>query len=128
MLTAAEALADHFDCQIPTVQFYLEPPTDDNNNYREEAIAFLKGKKLRTHYRSKRTKRLHLQPLRCDGLTADNADGMYAYEGILNISVRQHFFAVHRIYLEHWRLPCLEVKHKNGHSSYYPLELIEVLN
>jgi hypothetical protein len=46
--------------------------------------------------------------------------------GYLNISVRQHFYSLHKINLAYPYMRCLTEQFKNGHLKFYPLELLEI--
>lgn len=43
-----------------------------------------------------------------------------------NKTVKEYYYQKHEIALKYDFLPCLIVKGKNGHQSYYPLELIDI--
>ncbi|KAH7699967.1 hypothetical protein AAVH_32918 [Aphelenchoides avenae] len=124
MVNGVRALCALFDCEASE----LRPLLMKDDKARKQAVDFLKSKYLRTNYKSKGTSRRRDHAVTCTDLTPLDASEMYAYEGILNIRVRQHYFAKHKIWLDHHQLPCIEERHASGHSKYFPLEMVNVNN
>ncbi|KAH7660437.1 hypothetical protein AAVH_43780, partial [Aphelenchoides avenae] len=124
MVNAVRALCALFDCEAPALRTLLM----EDDKAKEKAVKFLQSKSLRTNYKSKGTSRRHDHAVTCTDLTPLDASEMYAYEGILEIRVRQHYFAKHKIWLDHHKLPCIEERNAKGHSKYFPLEMVDVNN
>ncbi len=82
-----------------------------------------KGKRFHTTYETSR--RYHTRPVRFDALTWMDASQLVAYEGACSrMTVKQHYYARHGVWLEHPRLPCVVEYGARGHNRYYPMELL----
>ncbi|KAH7717933.1 hypothetical protein AAVH_14664 [Aphelenchoides avenae] len=57
---------------------------------------------------------------------AGSAKKLYAYQGFLGVTVQQHYYCRHRIYIKHADLPCIVRRLRNGQEEYYPLEVVRV--
>lgn len=74
----------------------------------------------------------HLRPfrqnfrIRFDDFTCQSANSVFAFNGYLDISVRQYMFARHRARLQHPYLPCVLERGRGSHRSYYPMEFVEL--
>ena len=74
----------------------------------------------------------HLKPLsrnfcvRCNDLSSQSANEVYACGGYLNLTVRQLYFARHRRRMQYPYLPCIIEFGGNGHRSFFPMEFLEV--
>lgn len=85
----------------------------------KKAVDLLKRSRLVTSYHKPTGKKVVV-----DHISTQSASKVYAYEGYLDVRVRQHMYSKHRIVLDHAYLPCLAVKVKEGHYRYYPMELV----
>ncbi|KAL3080090.1 hypothetical protein niasHT_034653 [Heterodera trifolii] len=56
-----------------------------------------------------------------------NANRTFACGGYLELTVRQYFFAKHGLKLKHPYMPCMIEFGGGTHTSYYPLELVNVV-
>ncbi|KAH7709373.1 hypothetical protein AAVH_23345 [Aphelenchoides avenae] len=45
---------------------------------------------------------------------AGSAKKLYAYQGFLGVTVQQHYYCRHRIYIKHADLPCIVRRLRNG--------------
>jgi len=59
-------------------------------------------------------------------VTNQSANRIYARNGYLGITVRQHYFIRHNRQLRHHYLPCAVQHGGKGHRNYYPLEVLEI--
>lgn len=85
------------------------------------ASEFLKNVRLRTaHLKDKNVQ------IKFGHLTHLGARELKAYNGFLGVTVQQHFYTRHRIYLKYPSLPCICVYGPKGSTSYYPIELVTV--
>ena len=90
-------------------------------NY-EENIKFLKSLVIQTR---------HLKNnmlIRVDRITKFGSNRMFAYRGLLGITVPQYYFVKHGIYLSFRGLPCIVQRGGGMHVSYFPIEVLEVLD
>jgi hypothetical protein len=116
-------LLDHlcrkYDCNIQQLQLLLF-----NIEARRRIIAELReGFELRTTHLHPTTQNIQL---RCDDFSCQTATNVFAFNGFLNITVRQYFFCKHKLSLRYPFLPCLIVFGGGKHRSYYPIEVIAV--
>ncbi|KAL3109834.1 hypothetical protein niasHT_013051 [Heterodera trifolii] len=87
---------------------------------KKENIKYLCDRKIETvHLR----KNLQVFP---ESFTMFGANRMYAYRGLLGITVEQHLYARHRARLKFPNLPCIVHVGGNGHQSYFPIELLKI--
>lgn len=89
-------------------------------NYTK-AVDYLRKQRLVTSYHKPQGKRLFL-----NHISTQSADKLMAYEGYLNVTVRQHMYCCHRLVLNYAYLPCLATQVKDNHFRYYPMELVLV--
>ena len=116
-------LIDHlcrqFQCNLQQLQLLLF-----NIDARRRIIAHLReGFELRTSHLRPATLNI---PLNCDDFSCQTATNVFAFNGFLNITVRQYYFCKHKLSLRHPYLPCLIVFGGGKHRSYYPLEVVAV--
>jgi len=89
---------------------------------------------MRTMLRSLEIRTVHMKPkernfrVRCDDFSAQNANYVQAHGGYLGITVRQYYFSKHRLRLRHSYMPCLIEHGGRDHQSYFPLEILCVVN
>jgi hypothetical protein len=116
--TLIDYLCAQFRCKPKRLREILNHPMLAN-----KVAQLLRGKVCRT---------LHLREgnnrsFKFGDLSSLGADKMVAYEGYCDgLTVKQHFYARHRIRLLYPLLPCAINYHANGpgHNSYYPLEVL----
>lgn len=112
------ALCRYFECKPHQLYRKLVDPFN-----RWLAVQILRSKKIRT---------THLEEgrnftVRFGMLTRKNSRQLMAYGGFLRITVQQHFYARHRIYLRHADLPCVCMFGRNNSRTFLPLELLSIL-
>ncbi len=116
--TLIDLLCAYFNCKHSRLGEILKHPKQVR-----KATLLLRGKKCRTlHLRNNRI-------IKFGDFSSLGADKMVAYEGYCDrLTVKQHFYARHRIALLYPRLPCAIYYHANGpgHNSYYPLEVLSL--
>ena len=84
----------------------------------EKALA---GKKIYTIYGDKASQVIF------HGLSPGDSR-THAYNGFLGITVQQHFYVRYRLKLAYPLLPLVvQIDNNNGHRSFYPLEMLIVL-
>lgn len=66
-------------------------------------------------------------PLQAAFITHKSARALLAFKGEMRVSVYQYYFLRHRQRLLFPQLPCVAVKGGNGHVSFYPLEVLDVI-
>ena len=59
-------------------------------------------------------------------LTAQSFSYVFAYNGYLGVTVRQHYYAHHRLRLRHPYMPCVIAYGGKNHRSFYPLEVLGI--
>jgi hypothetical protein len=70
-------------------------------------------------------RRHHRRQIRFDDFTWHSARRLVAYEGACDgVTVKQHYFIKHSIWLQHPRLPCVVQYGPRGHNRYFPIELL----
>ncbi|KAH7710000.1 hypothetical protein AAVH_22730 [Aphelenchoides avenae] len=122
MTTAVHALCVLLGCDADELCAMLT----QEDEARTKAIDFLRSSTLRTNYKDRRTRRRGNHRVRITDLTPLGADEMYAYEGILEIRVRQHFFSKYKLKVDYPLLPCGEQRFRSGHAKFFPLEMLVV--
>jgi len=114
MSSLVEALCNRFGCCDHILHQVLD--TDEG---RELLEVFLRNFTLATTHLGRRN-----FIVKCDRLTKDGAQDLKAYRGFMGITVRQHYYARHRIHLRYPLLPCVCVYGGNDHESYFPMEVL----
>jgi hypothetical protein len=113
-----EALSKLLNCNVERLGEVLE------NSVNITTVGkFLHGKKLRTSYEGRDGRQ---QSIFFSRLSLKSAHELPAYEGYLNISVRQHFYTRHKLKLLYPFIPCVTEEVNNGHLKFYPLEFLEI--
>ena len=56
-----------------------------------------------------------------------DAKHVKAYNNFLGVTVLQHFYSRHRIFLKHHNLPCVIDNTPQGDVHYFPIELLEIV-
>jgi hypothetical protein len=92
--------------------------------YAQKVENFLRWKRIRTTYTGKDGG--NHQDVSFHMLSTQSAHNLHAYEGYLQITVRQHYYCLHKIKLIYPFMKCLTEIGRNGHCKFYPLELLEV--
>lgn len=85
-------------------------------------LAFLRTLLIRT---------THLKinfPLIPDFLTYRGAVALFSHRGYKGITVDQYYLVRHKIDLKYPFLQCLAVRGGSGHISYFPLEVLEIID
>ena len=114
------ALSKLLNCEVVALHDYLNHPIAVH-----KINEFLKGKRMRTTYLTRKLERKEVQ---FGGFTTMAACQQQAYEGYLGVSVQQHFYCRHRIRLMYPRMRCVKEYFGNtGHKKYYPPELLEII-
>jgi hypothetical protein len=90
--------------------------------YWLDATTLLRNLKLRT------THLAYNKDVKFAELDVRGSSNIPAYNGHLGVTVRQHYFARHRIELRHPHLPCVAVTGANGQKEFFPLEVLKVKN
>ncbi len=120
--TLLEELSAYFDCRPDRLTKILRYPsyfTRVSNDYR--------GRLFNTTYSTSR--RWKGRPVRFDSLTWLNSTQLMAYEGACSrMTVKQHYYARHGVWLKHPKLPCVVEYGARGHNRYYPIELLNATN
>jgi hypothetical protein len=103
-----------------------EQLTDRLNHplYAAKVEQFLRWKILRTAYTGRASRK---QKIICSKISHASAHELPAYEGYLQITVRQHYYARYKIKLVHPFMRCITEQGRNGHCKFYPIELLEIL-
>jgi hypothetical protein len=107
-------LCDFNDCQIIDLGTAIRNAIVRNNE-------FLRQLELKT---------THLQenlPISGEFLTRKNARILLAIRGRMAVSVEKFFYLRHRRRLQYPYLPCVAVRCGKGHLSFYPMEMLFVL-
>lgn len=142
MSTALEVLCEHFACNASKLGERLRHPEEVKRAEKFLASCFgfettYKSHGDRRSWRSPsgsppargsrwcRPRRKANREIQFHSL-AGSASKLYAYQGFLGITVQQHYYARHRIYIKHPSLPCIVQVVGLGHEEYFPLELIRV--
>jgi hypothetical protein len=86
------------------------------------------------HMRQLRLRTTHLKPaernfsIRCHSLSLHDAAHQYAFGGYMSLNVMQYYYVRHHKRLGFSsRLPCVVENGPHHHRSYYPLEVLEVV-
>jgi hypothetical protein len=114
MMTVVEALCILFQCNPQELLKIINIP-----ERRKEAENFLARKTLICGYGP-------AKKIKCDAIAIQPSRRQPAYNGYLNLTVMQHFYAKHRILLKYPELPCIIENGGNKHKSFYPMESIEI--
>lgn len=117
MSSLVEAFCEYFGCCVHVLHRLL-----DMEEGRELMKVFLSKFKLSTTHLGSRN-----FIVKCGRLTKDGAQDLKAYRGFMCITVRQHYYARHRIHLRYPLLPCVCVYGGNGHESYFPMEVLRIV-
>uniref|UniRef100_A0A1I8BKX9 PAZ domain-containing protein n=1 Tax=Meloidogyne hapla TaxID=6305 RepID=A0A1I8BKX9_MELHA len=120
MVLLIDECAKILKCSTTSLRYQLIHPSN-----RDKILKQLKGKKLRTTYLD--TNGLS-KTLFFDDLSRQGANSILAYGRLsspFNINVAAHFYARHRIRLNHPYHLCVVEKHTHE-DRYYPLELLEL--
>ena len=108
-----------FGCEIKDLQKYLLDPIN-----KERIVSKFNGIWLRTTYKNRGGFK-HL--FQFGGLTLQDVRHCKAYNNFLGITVLQHFYACHNIYVKNHNLPCVIEYTADGDAHYFPIELLEIL-
>ena len=119
MVLLLDVISKIIDHDIDDIAGYLFFP---HNRERLESI--LKGLRIQTTYKNRKESR-HI--FYFSGLSIQDAKHLKAYKGYLGITVTQHYYARHRIRIQHHNLPYAIEYDNHGNASYYPLELLELV-
>lgn len=92
----------------------------------------LNRKKAEKHLRKSTLYTTHLKDgrnfkVRFGMLTRKSSHRLMAYNGFLQITVRQHMYARHRLNLRWPDLPCICMFGPKRHRDYFPLEVLSVV-
>ena len=109
----------YFNCEINELKNFLANPIN-----REKLNSRFRGVWLRTTYKNRKNQK-HL--FRYNGLSIQDAKHTKAYNNFLGVTVLQHFYARHRVYIYHHELPCVIEYTPHSGASYYPLEYLEIV-
>lgn len=107
-----------FKCEIKDLQKYLFCPFN-----RRKLIEKYRNILVRTTYKNRNGTR-HV--FRLAGLSLQDAKHCKAYNSFLGVTVLQHFYARHRIFVKNHNLPCVLELTPQQDTKYYPIELLEV--
>ena len=107
-----------FNCEIKDLPIYLFCPQN-----RSKIVEKYRGVLFRTTYKNR--KRIQ-HVFQFSGLSLQDAKHCKAYNNFLGVSVLQHFYARHRIYVKNHNLPCVIETTPQGDMKFYPLELLEL--
>ena len=118
-ISLLSAFCKFFDCEIKDLQKFLSNPVN-----KAKVIAKFQGTWLRTTYKNRVGLR---QVFQFGGLTLLDAKHVKAYNNFLGVTVLQHFYSRHRIYLKHHNLPCVIENTPQGDVHYFPIELLEIV-
>jgi hypothetical protein len=113
-----DELAKLLGCGVERLPDRLNHPL-----YAQKVEHFLRWKRIRTTYTGKEGGK---QDVSFHMLSTQSAHNLHAYEGYLQITVRQHYYCLHKIKLIYPFMKCLTEIGRNGHCKFYPLELLEV--
>lgn len=108
----------YFACEIKDLQKILS----SSENRAKVELKF-NNVWLRTTYKNRNGIK---HRFKYGGLSTQDVRHTKAYNNFLGVTVLQHFYARHRIYVHHHNLPCVLENTLQGDTHYYPLELLEV--
>ena len=117
-----EEIAKILGCRVKDLRDRLNHP---NNRAKVEKELF--GKTMQTTYKDRNG---FMQTIVFGGISDKGATETMAYGKLrspFNCSVATHFYARHRIRLEHPYTHCIVERHVNGEHRYYPLELVRLV-
>ncbi|KAL7072804.1 hypothetical protein ACQ4LE_008134 [Meloidogyne hapla] len=120
MVLLIDECAKILKCSTTSLRYQLIHPSN-----RDKILKQLKGKKLKTTYLDTNG---FSKTLFFDDLSRQGANSILAYGRLsspFNINVAAHFYARHRIRLNHPYHLCVVEKHSHE-DRYYPLELLEL--
>lgn len=109
-----------FECEIKDLEKILNDPQNKAN-----IISHLTGVWLRTKYKNRGGFKHAFQ---FSGLSLRDAKHLPAYNNFLSVTVLQHFYARHRIFVKNHNLPCVIEYTSHGDSHYFPIELLEIID
>jgi hypothetical protein len=110
-----DLLCDFNGCQINDLGDALRNAIVRNNEYLRQLEL------MTTHLQE------HNFPILGEFLTKKNARNLLAIRGRMAVSVEKFFYLRHRRRLQYPYLPCVAVRGGRGHLSFYPLEVLFVL-
>ena len=123
MVLLSEECARILNCPLKSLREQLFHPKN-----RILILKELLGRKVRTTYEDRNG---HIKMFKIGGLSKYGANVTQAYGRLprpFNISVAAHFYARHRIRLQHPFLHCIiERFPRHMENRYYPLELLELV-
>lgn len=109
-----------FECEIKDLQKVLDDPINKSN-----ISSHLNGVWLRTTYKNRGGVK-HL--FQFGGLSLRDSKHLQAYNNFLAVTVLQHYYARHRIFVKNHNLPCVIEHTPHGDAHYFPIELLEIIN
>ena len=118
-ISLLSAFCKFFDCEIKDLQKFLSNPVN-----KSKLISKFQGTWLRTTYKNRAGVRHVFQ---FGGLTLLDAKHVKAYNNFLGVTVLQHYYSRHRIYLKLYNLPCVIENMPQGDVHYFPIELLEIV-
>jgi len=120
MVLLIDECAKILKCSVTSLRYQLIHPSN-----RDKILKQLKGKKLKTTYLDNNGMS---KTLFFDDLSRQGANSILAYGRLsspFNINVAAHFYARHRIRLNHPYHLCV-IQRQTHEDRYYPLELLEL--
>ena len=118
-ISLLSSFSKFFNCEIKDLQKFLSNPIN-----KAKVISKFQGTLLRTTYKNRAGIKHVFQ---FGGLTLLDARHVKAYNNFLGVTVLQHFYSRHRIYLKHHNLPCVIENTPQGDKQYFPIELLEIV-